>query len=156
MSYHLNREISIQNEKTSKIQGIDIKINFQYLDAKAIHVFCLIEVKIFYKMKYIMCDRLIFFFWIATHCNANWISANHQHLRIQHSLEQDLGSLREGERIYFSCDEGYRLRGGSFLECLSSGDFGMDGMLTYCQSKCCFLRFNFRRTNYFLCFHLMI
>lgn len=61
MSYHLNREISIQNEKTSKIQGIDIKINFQYLDAKAIHVFCLIEVKIFYKMKYIMCDRLIFF-----------------------------------------------------------------------------------------------
>lgn len=113
------------------------KNKFPIFNAKAIHVFCLIEVKTRYKMKYIISGSLIFF-KIATRCNANWISANHQHLRIQYSSDQDLGSLKEGERIYFSCDKGYRLRGASFLKCLSSGDFGMDGMLTYCQSKCCF------------------
>lgn len=106
------------------------KNKFPIFNVKEIHVFCLIEVKTRYKMKYIISGSLIFL--------TNWISANHQHLRIQYSSDQDLGSLKEGERIYFSCDEGYRLRGASFLKCLSSGDFGMDGMLTYCQSKCCF------------------
>lgn len=48
---------------------------------------------------------------------------------IQYSSQQSPGRLREGEIIYFSCEEGYRLRGASSAKCLSTGDFERSAFL---------------------------
>lgn len=76
-----------------------------------------------------------------TYCDARGRGFYDQHLRIQYLSQQDPRGLRRGESIYFSCEEGYRLRGASSAKCLSSGDFERSGMLSYCQSKY-FSRFN--------------
>lgn len=83
---------------------------------------------------YLSMYRLTFF--TAT-CDASLVQWEDLLLRIQYSVKQNPSSLDEGETIYFSCDEGFRLRGASSLTCLSNGSLEHNGMMSHCESKYC-------------------
>lgn len=96
-----------------------------------------------FKIKHIVCWD----FSTATYCHASQFQD--QHMLIQYSSQQSPGRLREGEIIYFSCEEGYRLRGASSAKCLSTGDFERSGILTYCQSNYFKFTLAFKESKYY-------
>lgn len=75
-------------------------------------------------------------------CDASFVYWEDLLLHIQYSVKQNPSSLDEGETIYFSCDEGFRLRGASSLTCLSNGSLEHNGMMSHCERIRCF-KYNF-------------